>query len=518
MRSIIKYVAALVWSCVFVSATVNGQKTNWQNLDLKADSVFGVSTEKAYKELLSGRIAKTVIVAVIDNGVDTTHEDLRSIIWTNPKEVAGNGLDDDKNGYIDDIHGWNFLGSEIGVDDVATLARPKKALYDSLSYGIVPEAFRIGYQKYRQNWSEYSGHLENQYGYLEQIKEVVERLDSIVIMIGKMKPAVEDFSSFKPKDKADTVICKMVQTRLAYYPDFAAYRKHEIDDLIELIHFHIAHGLNWQYDASSDFALKAGRYYGNNDVCGPESLLISSPGPDHGTHVAGIIAATRNNGIGINGITDQVRIMPVRVMSFYRELRDYDLANAIRYAVNNGAKVINLSFGKPYTCDKKEVDNAVKYAMKHDVLIVHAAGNSGSDNDLKQVYPCPVYADSSGIARAWIEVGASGMSDDSTLIPDWSNFGQRKVDVFAPGVQIYSTLPNSEYGSYGGTSMAAPVVAGVAALIREYFPSLSAEQVKEIIIKSVIKRPILAGKCVSGGVVNAYNAIQLAAEYSRRKK
>jgi subtilisin family serine protease len=508
-----KYIVSLVLSCVFVWATVDGQKSNWQNLDLKADSVFGISTERAYNELLVQKTFKPVIVAVIDNGVDTTHEDLHGIIWINLKEVAGNGVDDDHNGYIDDLHGWNFLGSEIGIDDVAGLARPKKAFYDSLSYIVVPEAFRVGYQKFRQNWSEYSGHLENEYGYLKQIKEVVELLDSIVIKIGKANPIAEDFSSYKPKSKTEEVLCKIVQTRLTHYADFAAYRKHEIDDLIEFIHFHIAHGLNWEYDTSGDFAVKAGRYYGNNDVCGPESLLVSSPGPDHGTHVAGIIAATRNNGIGINGIADHVLIMPVRVMSFYRELRDYDLANAIRYAVDNGAKIINLSFGKPYTFRKADVDEAVKYAMKKDVLIIHAAGNSGIDLDRVASYPCANYLDSGGLAKAWIEVGASGMSDDSALLPSWSNFGQHKVDVFAPGVQIYSTLPNSEYGSYGGTSMAAPIVSGLAALLREYYPRLTAVEVKDIIMKTVVKRPALSSKCVSGGIVNAYNALKYAANY-----
>jgi subtilisin family serine protease len=196
-----------------------------------------------------------------------------------------------------------------------------------------------------------------------------------------------------------------------------------------------------------------------------------------------------------------------------RELRDKSLAKAIRYAADNGAKVINLSFGKPYTWDKKDVDEAVKYAMQKDVLIVHAAGNDGEDLDNTPHFPNPIYLDDQGTANAWIEVGASGGKDDNSLAADFSNYGKRTVDVFAPGVNVYSTIPGNRYISWSGTSMAVPVVAGLAALIREYYPKLTAVQVKEIILKSVVKRDVLKDKCVSGGVVNAYNALKLAATY-----
>ncbi len=203
--------------------------------------------------------------------------------------------------------------------------------------------------------------------------------------------------------------------------------------------------------------------------------------------MAGIIGAMRNNGMGMNGVADNVQIMTLKVLSNIRELRDKNLADAIRFAVDNGAKVINLSFGKPYTVSKKDVDSAVKYAMGKDVVIVHAAGNEGRNLDNSPHFPNPVYEDGSGSANAWIEVGASGPKDDSTLVPSFSNYGEKTVDVFAPGVDIYSTIPGSRYASYNGTSMAAPIVTGIAALLEEYYPKLTAAQVKDIIVQSAIK-------------------------------
>jgi len=258
--------------------------------------------------------------------------------------------------------------------------------------------------------------------------------------------------------------------------------------------------------------------YGNADVTGPNA--------DHGTHVSGIIGAVRDNTIGIKGVADHVRIMAIRVVPDGDE-RDKDVANGIRYAADNGAKVINMSFGKGYSWNKQAVDDAVKYALSKDVLLVHAAGNDGKDLEKETNYPTRVYADGSGLADAWIEVGASGPDDDSTLVAPFSNYGKAKVDVFAPGVSIYSTTPGSHYANHDGTSMASPVVAGLAALIREYYPKLKAIQVKDIIMRSVVKpthtvtvmvdgaprQVMLSDLCVSGGVINTYQALQLAETY-----
>jgi cell wall-associated protease len=313
------------------------------------------------------------------------------------------------------------------------------------------------------------------------------------------------------------------------------------------------------------------RNYGNNDVTGPDAK--------HGSHVAGIIGADRYNNIGIMGVANNVSIMAIRVVPTGDE-RDKDVANGIRYAVDNGAKVINMSFGKGYKWDKKVVDEAVKYAEEKGVLLVHAAGNDNLNNDTADVYPNkyyegaefeayklankkpskpnfkpqlnnnngmqqrpgynkpaeikPITLDSNKYklphAKNWITVGASTYKDDELLKADFSNYGKYNVDVFAPGFLINSSVPGSKYDVFDGTSMAAPVVSGLAALILSYYPNLTAVQVRDIIIKSVTKvnhkvkykndkgeniRVPFADICVSGGIVNAYNALKLAETYKK---
>jgi len=297
--------------------------------------------------------------------------------------------------------------------------------------------------------------------------------------------------------------------RLVIYPDWQTYRYNDIDHILDMVKYHLSHGLNVE---NNEPDTSKGNFDVAPDKLGPVRDL-NFGGAYHGTHVAGIIGAVRGNGIGMDGIADHVQILMLKENGTLREMRDEALARAIRYAVDHGAKVINLSFGKPYTWNKKVVDDAVKYAMKHDVLLVHAAGNAGENIDTEEHYPNPVYADKSGKALAWLEVGASGPKNDYHLCASFSNYGTRDVDVFAPGEAIYSTLPYNQYQSWDGTSMATPMVTGLAALIREYYPKLSAVQVKDIIVKSVVKSPFLLDKCSSGGVVNAYNALKLAAGY-----
>jgi subtilisin family serine protease len=254
------------------------------------------------------------------------------------------------------------------------------------------------------------------------------------------------------------------------------------------------------------------RSYGNNDVVGPTA--------EHGTHVSGIIAGVRTGKPGEQeGIADNAKIMVIRVVPDGDE-RDKDVANGIRYAVDNGARIINMSFGKGYAYNKKAVDDAVKYAEAHDVLLIHAAGNDHSNNDSVQDYPNCRYEGTHKQAGNWIEVGASDVLGRPGT---FSNYGKKTVDLFAPGVKIYSSIPDSAYAYFNGTSMASPCVAGVAAIIREYFPTLTAKQVKKILMKSVTKvtyKVVLPGRedtyvtykdlCVSGGMVNAYKAVQLA--------
>jgi cell wall-associated protease len=514
---------------LFFSYWVNAQKANWQNLDLQTDSVFGISTEKAYQQLLSHKKPKTVLVAVIDGGVDTSHEDLKDVIWVNPKERPGNGKDDDHNGYADDIHGWDFIGGLTGdvnydnLEEVRILRRDKPK-YDNLTDSTVSPADRAGWENYRKMKAEIDKDMEDSKRTLQNITGFKRVLDGMTNRMGKDTPTLADFEKFQPLDGGETQIRNIMLNVLKGDPDFTRFKRDDLGGALKHFQIKVDYQLNIAFDprpiVGDDYSNDEQHDYGNADVTGPDA--------DHGTHVAGIIGAERDNGIGIKGVANDVRIIVVRAVPDGDE-RDKDIANSIRYAVDNGARVINMSFGKGYSWDKKVVDEAVKYAMSKDVLLIHAAGNEGKDLEKQVNYPTRTYGDSSGVAGAWIEVGASGYTDDSTLVASFSNYGKNKVDVFAPGVHIHSTTPGSHYADHDGTSMAAPVVTGLAALIREYYPKLTALEVKDIILRSVVKveHPVIIGGegaqkqvhfsdiCVSGGIVNAYQALQLAADYKK---
>lgn len=503
------------------------RKANWQNLDLKSDSTFGISTEKAYKELLKGKKSTPVIVAVLDGGVDLNHEDLKRIIWTNNKEIAGNGIDDDKNGYIDDINGWNFLGGKDGKSiehetlELTRLVRRDQARFAGLTKETVPAKDQADYNAFIANRGELEEKLVTAKSNLQGISGFKYVLDALVKKLGVANPTIADFEKFKPEGQQEE---RMKATLLDILKDMDFKTFYESQIVRGYKHYteEIQYNLNVDYDpraiVGDDPNNSKERFYGNNDIKGPDAL--------HGSHVAGIIAADRTNDLGIKGVADNVLIMGVRNTPNGDE-RDKDVANAIRYAADNGAKVLNMSFGKSYSWDKALVDEAIKYAVSKDVLLVQAAGNDNADIDVAPNFPSRIYLDGK-TASSHLVVGASDYKDDETLKAPFSNYGKTAVDVFAPGVRINSTVPdNNKYAEEDGTSMAAPVVTGLAALIRSYYPKLTAVQVKEIIMKSVVKVnhniTTLKGAdevsipfsdlCVTGGIVNAYNALKLAAAY-----
>jgi subtilisin family serine protease len=499
---------------------------NWQNLDLKTDNVFGISTEKTYKELLKDKKHVPVLVAVIDGGVDINHEDLKQVIWTNPAEVAGNNADDDKDGYIDDLHGWDFIGSSKGdvhydnleltrlvrlyntkFANTDTAALTGKDLTDFKAYGLMKIDLDKQLQKAQKTYD-----IINRFSGL---------LDAMLPKLNNPNPKLDDFKNYNPDNDGEAYVKRILVSAIGDYKDLADFREQEINGSLKHFKEQLDYHLNIDFDPRSivgdNYTDSNERFYGNTDVAGPDA--------DHGSHVAGIIGAVRTNNLGVMGVANDVMIMSVRTVPTGDE-RDKDVANAIRYAAANGAKVINMSFGKGYSFDKKAVDDAVRFAMSKDVLIVHAAGNDNKNTEVDNNFPTRVYEDKTE-AKGWIEVGASSLKDDETLKASFSNYGKTSVDVFAPGVKINSTTPNSTYTEHDGTSMASPVVAGLAALIRSYYPKLSAIQVKEIILKSVVKidhkiiikngdekkKVAFEDLCVSGGVVNAYNALKLAATY-----
>lgn len=492
---------AFLLAAIGLTGAVSAQQIpDWQNKDLKTDSLFGISTHKAYNKLLKGKKSATVTVAVIDAGVDTSHEDLKNVLWVNPKKKAGD------NG----TYGWSYIGSAKG-----------NVRYDNLE---LTRQVRQHLQKgdtltalYHQEKAELDKKRKADTRQLNGVMNFVNALNAVTQKMGKDNPTLADFKAYQPQGPAETQVTKTLINVLSQKDDFAAFKKEQIDPALEHYKASVDYQLNTAYDPRSivgdDYTDSKQRNYGSPDNDGPD--------PTHGTHVAGIIAAQQNNGIGIDGIADHVKILAIRAVPDGDE-RDKDIANAIRYAADHGAKVINMSFGKPYSQDKATVDEAVKYALKKDVLLIQAAGNDDKDIDTAANFPNRRYADGSE-AGAWIVVGASGLKDDDHLKAPFSNYGKTAVDVFAPGVQIYSSVPGSKYAYFDGTSMACPVVAGLAALLREYYPKLKARQVKDIILQSVVKvdHPVLLDKkevpftdlCRTGGIVNAYQALQLAATY-----
>ncbi len=501
---------------------------NWYNLDYKQDGIMGISTEKAY-EFLKGKKAKPVVVAVLDGGVDIHHEDLKDVLWTNPKEKAGN-KDNDGNGYAGDVHGWNFLGNANGenVDQDNLEVTRQIRLYEPKYISVLPstklsEAERREFVAYQRMIGDYTSKMEEAQFGASNYTRLKEDIDQLVANIGKDPKDItkEDLDKVTPAGDRQKMAVRIIKKELEKDPFSKFYDSlsEGVKYYNEQVSYHLNKEFNPRHIIGDNYDDASERHYGNPDVKGPDA--------GHGTHVAGIIGAKRGNGIGVDGVANDVQIMAVRTVPNGDE-HDKDVANSIRYAVDNGARVINMSFGKAYAYNKKTVDEAVKYAESKDVLLVHAAGNDGQDVDVNKNYPMKYYTDSlgstQGEATNWITVGATGWKQDNDLVASFSNYGYRTVDVFAPGVRINSTMPESTYKEQQGTSMAAPVVAGLAAIIRAYYPDLTAPQVKEIIMKSVTKvdqkvkvpgegrsrKAYLDEISVSGGIVNAYEAVKLA--------
>ncbi|MGH7552752.1 MAG: S8 family peptidase [Longimicrobiales bacterium] len=497
---------------------------NWHLLDEASDGVAGISAERALRELLANRQPRrTVVVAVIDGGVDTAHVDLIASLWSNAKETAGNGRDDDSNGYVDDVRGWNFIGGKDGRNvhhDTYEVARLQALCTNAGSAGeTLPAALRSQCEQISRDFMQDKQEAE---ATLTQIRMIGEALDRAVPML---KQALGTDSLTVERVSALRAASPQVEQAKQIYLQLAAngLTQDEVEEARRSYDSRVKYGLDPAYNprpiVGDKYTDTSERAYGNRDVTGPDA--------GHGTHVAGIIAAARGNNQGIDGVAPGARIMSVRTVPDGDE-RDKDVANAIRYAVDNGAQIINMSFGKAYSPYKSAVDEAVKYADSRGVLMIHAAGNDGENLDESPSYPTASY-EGEGRAANWIEVGASSWKSADSLAAPFSNYSRQRVDVFAPGVDILSTVPGGSYEQESGTSMAAPVVSGLAALIMAYYPDLSAPDVKRIILESATKRgpqmvikPGTDGEKVAfgslsatGGIVNAYAALQMAEQMSR---
>jgi cell wall-associated protease len=495
------------------------QKNNWGNLDLIKDSIPGMSVDKAY-DFLKGKKSVTVVVGVVDSGTDLGHEDLKDVAWVNTREVAGNGIDDDKNGYVDDINGWNFLGDAYkeNLEAARILHNP------SLSTPEIVAEIKAKQEEKVAN----SGKIKMRY---EQMLNGVKAADeSLSTHLGTKDYSAKDVAAIVTEDAALLKSVAFAQQMYGFGLSSLEQAQTEIKkEIAKLGALSDNKYTNYRKgDNPEDINDSPG--YGN----GNPGVSIKSEA--HGSHVSGIIGASRNNGKGMNGVADNVKIMAVRSVPDGDEY-DKDVALGLRYAVDNGAKVINTSFGKAYSPHKEWVYEAIQYAAKHDVLIVNAAGNDGNNIDVVRTYPNDSKDLLTEVSDNVLTIGAMSADYNKNLPASFSNYGKINVDIFAPGVQVYSSTPENEYKHYSGTSMAAPSTAGVAALIRSYYPKLSASQVKHIIMNSGTKIDLQVTKpgsvsretpegvlvsfadlSVSGRVVNAYNALKMAERIVKRKR
>lgn len=513
-------------------ALTKEQLKTWGFADLIQDTIPGMSVDKAYNEIIKDRKGEKVIVAVIDSGVDIEHEDLKDVIWINKKEIAGNGIDDDGNGYIDDIHGWNFLGNIVDeAMEYSRIIRRLKPKYENADPTAIIDMEE--YKLYKDAWKDYEkdfNEANTSVLYFGQIIEGITPIhEALTKEFGTADYTTKQLENYEADDDAQQMQIQMLSVLmersgksigeiLKELKEGKEYYQGRLDS-----HFNLE--VDFRKDLGDDLNDLSDAYYGNNQVSGPDPKKADAK---HGTHVAGIIGATRNNGIGINGVADNVELMVLRAVPDGDEY-DKDIALAIRYAVDNGAKVINTSFGKYFATNPEWVWDAIQYASDHDVLIVNAAGNDAYDLDTIQVYPNDIIIEQQRtVGETFLTVGALNFEYGENLLADFSNYGKTHVDVFAPGVEIYAPTPLNEYEFLGGTSMAAPNVAGVAAVIRSHFPKLSAKQVKQVIMESGLQPDIevvLGGDhsnkipfkeaSKSGKIVNLYNALIMASRLSK---
>lgn len=528
----------------FVNAQSESDFQNWMHTGTNPEFPNGTQSETWYNSSAYQKKSETVIVAVLDSGLDTGHVDLKKNLWSNLGEIANNGIDDDKNGYIDDVYGWNFMGGKDGRSvgmETLELTREyakNRARFEGKTLDQIKKKERADFKVFEEQRDVITQKRESA---LAQKAEIDQGSDHILTIlkeaikeVGNSKPDVEKMAMSENQNvKMAAELVKSLQEQgleldsLSWLIDLVEMQKEE-----ELSN--VKKTLDYQYNPDYDSRKEivgdnyfdfTNRSYGNNLVDGDFST--------HGTHVAGIIGAMRENGEGMDGIADHVRIMGIKVVPDGDE-RDKDVANGIRYAVDNGAQVINMSFGKGYSPEKQLVDDAMRYAEKHDVLLVMGAGNDGVDTDKDPKFPNDNFVKRPFLGKKRVNnllaVGALSPEGGESSIAEFSNYGQKSTDVFAPGVFIYATVPGSEYEYLSGTSMASPVVAGMAALIRSRYPNLSAKQVKDVIIKSVSPIPGEVSKpgtfekvkastlCVSGGKVNVPAAMKLASQTKGKAK
>ncbi len=535
--------SSLLCGALFFSINASGQQApkaqpdppkDWHTMDLKTDGFYGISLKQAY-QFLKGKKSKTVIVTTIDSGIDTAQKDLSSILWVNPKEIPNNGIDDDHDGFVDDVHGWDFLGGKGGkVDYTETTEEVRQYHKLKDKYAGLTTA-PAGQEKEFAFWKSVKANYDSTMSKSQaEIKDLTTEVNVLSATNFYLKRELK-LGSDQTFNKADLARIKTAndtinQSKTVWESVFSQIGEdtNNAKVLKDLTEYYAKQNNNVNPDldarariVADDPDINDGKPYGNN--------VLKNPDASHGTGVAGLIGAVRNNGYGIDGVADNVRIMSIKAVPNGDEY-DKDIANAIRFAVDHGAQVINMSFGKKISPHKDWVDAAFKYAASKDVLLVMASGNDNQDIDAKPEFPNDTYLDGSTTDNV-INVGASGPKPDTSLAASFSNYGKIHVDVFAPGVKVTSIDTDAEFNTADGTSFSSPIVAGIAALCLEYYPSLSARQLKQVILESatpvvgkMVNKPGTSTKVdfaslsKTGGIVNAYKALEIASKMKGERK
>jgi len=542
-----KFSSLILCSVIFATSVVaqtskKEAPKGWHLMDKEKSGFYGVSIDKAYDFAKSKNLkSKTVIVAVIDSGIDTLHEDLKPILWVNKKEIPNNNIDDDKNGYTDDVHGWNFIGGKDGRNvkenslEVNRVYHMYKSKYEgkTINENELNAADLEEYTMWKKAEKKTMGSQEGgaDVVIMKKFLANTKKADSTLkVAMGKEIYTGTELDAYTTKNDAEKKAKvnllglmkgnnQMEATNKEFITGFEDYVSGEERKQEAKTKAPFDYRGDIVKDNPTDFNDKN---YGNKDIMAATSF--------HGTHCSGIIGAIRGNGKGVDGVASDLRIMTIRAVPDGDE-HDKDVALAIHYAVDNGAQIISMSFGKDFSPRKDWVDDAVKYAESKDVLLVHAAGNDAKDVDTDDNFPSALFKDGKYRPNNYITVGASGDPTNGGLTANFSNYGKNEVDVFAPGVQIYSSVPGGNtYGNASGTSMACPLVAGIAALTLQYYPNLSAKQLKYVIEKSAIQpdqkvmkpgsdeKVNLSDLSKTGGIANACEALKLASTIKGERK
>ena len=519
----------------------NNDLKTWYHKDFSTTNVYGVNTNNAYKFLESkGLKPRTVVVGVLDSGVEVDHPGLINNMWKNPNEIPNNGIDDDKNGYVDDIYGWNFIGgktADVDADNLEVTRMVKKyqpifegtdSAKNKANQAKMPEEYAM-YQKSKKLFDEKGSEAKQYYQYFSGFNNAIP---SIIKTLNGKTLTKANLAAIKPASQEDSrnlqILNSLVQDaeNIGKTPkEVEELLRKEVDGALKHYESQATKHYNLDFDprkeiVGDNYDNYNEKHYGNNHYEGPDA--------SHGTHVSGIIAGLPHGNEAQYGVAHKVaKIMTVRAVPDGDE-RDKDVANAIRYAVDNGAKILNMSFGKAVSPGKKHVWDAMKYAEKKGVLLVKAAGNENQNIGENEYFPTNFMkqSDEKPFVSNMIVVGAS-TNNNQNLRARFSNYNGKMVDVFAPGQEIYSTVPDAKYEYLQGTSMASPVVAGAAAVLWAYMPSLTPQQIKEALVKTVNKSTVNANVdssanfdqiSVAGGVIDLYKAAQYAYDNFYNKK